>query len=228
MTNRHQRVVINGQSSEWLPIKAGVPQGSVLGPLLFLIFINDLTFEVQSTEVRLFADDTILYVIADNPVDSVANLNSDHDLQSIKSWADRWLVKFSPAKTKSLTLRKKKKDDQAPPPLIFGNVQVDEVASHKHLGVTISSDLSWGAHIDNIVSSAGKCLDILNALKHILDRTTLERVYQSFVRSKLEYACIVWDNCTNEQRNQLEQVQYRAGKIVSGAINRTSRDLVYQ
>ena len=85
-----------------------------------------------------------------------------------------------------------------------------------------------GAHIDNIVSSAGKCLDLLNALKHLLDRLTLERVYQSFVRSKLEYASIVWDNCTNEQRNQLEQVQYRAGKIVSGAINRTSKDLVYQ
>ena len=65
-------------------------------------------------------------------------------------------------------------------------------------------------------------------LSFILDRETLERVYQSFVRSKLEYACIVWDNCTNEQRNLLEQVQYRAGKIVSGAISRTSKDLVYQ
>ena len=89
-------------------------------------------------------------------------------------------------------------------------------------------ELFYNHLIDNIVRSTGKCLDILNALKHILDRTTLERVYQSFVRSKLEYASIVWDNCTNEQRNQLEQVQYRAGKIVSGAINRTSKDLVYQ
>ena len=226
LTNREQRVVINGQTSEWLPIKAGVPQGSVLGPLLFLVFINDLTFHVQSTEVRLFADDTILYVIADDPADSVENLN--RDLQNIKTWADQWLVKFSPSKTKSLTLRKKSKDNVAPPPLIFGDTEVDEVTSHKHLGVTISSDLSWGTHIDNIVSSAGKCLDILNALKFILDRNTLERVYQSFVRSKLEYASIVWDNCTNEQRNLLEQVQYRAGKIVSGAISRTSKDLVYQ
>ena len=224
--NRQQRVVINGQASEWLPIKAGVPQGSVLGPLLFLVFINDLTFHVQSTEVRLFADDTILYVLADHPVDGVDNLNSD--LQNIQRWADRWLVKFSPPKTKSMTLKKKSKEDQPPPALIFGNSVVEEVTSHKHLGVTLSNDLSWRLHIDNIVSNAGKCLDVLNALKHILDRSTLERVYQSFVRSKLEYASIVWDNCTNEQRNQLEQVQYRAGKIVSGAINRTSKDLVYQ
>ena len=185
-----------------------------------------MTFQVQSSEVRLFADDTILYVIADNPSDSVDALNSD--LLNIQAWADQWLVKFSPPKTKSLTISKKKKDDPDPPPLIFGNTQVTEVTDHKHLGVTLTNDLSWGSHIENIVSSAGKCLDVLNALKHLLDRKTLEQVYKSFVRSKVEYASIVWDNCTKEQSDLIEQVQYRAGKIVSGAIHRTSKELVYQ
>ena len=224
LSNREQRVVINGQSSEWKHIKAGVPQGSVLGPLLFLIFINDITNEVQSSEVRLFADDTILYVIADNPTESVDALNND--LQRIKLWADKWLVKFSPPKTKSLTLSKKQK--QRAPPLTFGNTPIEEIDSHKHLGVTLSHNLSWGEHIDDTIASAGKRVDVLNALKFKLDRETLERLYLAFVRSKLEYASIVWDNCTNEQRDLIEQVQYRAGKIVSGAINRTSKDIVYQ
>ena len=114
-----------------------MPQGSVLGPLLFLVFINELT--VQSSEVRLFADDTVLYVIADNPVDSVNALNDD--LQGIKHWADEWIVKFSPPKTKSLTLSRKV-TDQAPP-LTFGNTVIKEVDSHKHLGVTLTHDLSW-------------------------------------------------------------------------------------
>ena len=120
---RQQRVVVNGQNSSWGHIKAGVPQGSVLGPLLFLVFINDLTNQVQSCDVRLFADDTVLYVIADNPQDCVGALNDD--LRHIQSWADEWLVKFSPPKTKSLTLSKSKVEDSTP--LIFNNTNIDEV-----------------------------------------------------------------------------------------------------
>ena len=224
LSNRQQRVVINGQSSEWKSIKAGVPQGSVLGPLLFLIFINDLTFQVRSSEVRLFADDTILYVIADNPKDSIEALNSD--LKRIKDWADEWLVKFSPPKTKSLTISRQRPERAQP--LIFDETNIEEVTSHKHLGICLSQDLSWGVHIDKIVSNAGKCVDVLNALKFKLDRSTLERLYFAFVRSKLEYASIVWDNCTEAQKEQIEQVQYRAAKIVSGAIHRTSKELVYK
>ena len=172
----------------------------------------------------MFADDTILYVIADNPTDSIEALNND--LKCIKNWADEWLVKFSPPKTKSLTLSRERLPKA--PPLIFDDTDIEEVTAHKHLGLTISHDLSWGAHIDKIVSNAGKCVDVLNALKYKLDRITLERLYFAFVRSKLEYASIVWDNCTVAQQEQLEQVQYRAGKIVSGGIHRTSKELIYK
>ena len=222
LTNRQQRVVINGQTSQWKPIQAGVPQGSVLGPLLFLIYINDITFQVQSSEVRLFADDTVLYIIADNPSDCVDDFNSD--LQSICNWADEWLIKFSPQKTKSITMSRPKIDVNQF--LQFGNTDIEEVPSHKHLGLTLSKDLSWNEHIDSVCTKASRSADVLNALKYKLDRRTLERLYFAFVRSKLEYASIVWDNCTEEQKHQLEQVQYRCGKIVSGAISRTSSELV--
>ena len=107
LNNRQQRVVINGQFSSWASVLAGVPQGSVLGPLLFLIYINDITTAAQSSEVRLFADDTILYIFIDNPVQSAQALN-DY-LYRIDSGAKEWLVCFSAPKTKTMIINKKKK-----------------------------------------------------------------------------------------------------------------------
>ena len=103
-----------------------------------------------------------------------------------------------------------------------------EVKSHKHLGVTISDKLAWNAHIEGIIINASKCLDVLNALKYKLDRCTLEKLYFAFIRSKLEYASIVWDSCSKQLSDLVENVQYRAAKIVSGAIHRTSHALVYK
>ena len=109
----------------------------------------------------------------------------------------------------------------------MNGIVLDEVDSYKHLGVTVTQDLSWNKHIENLATNAGKCLDILNALKYKLDRVTLERLYIAFVRSKLEYANIVWDNCSKQMSDMLESVQYRAAKIISGAIHRTSHNIVY-
>ena len=95
--DRSQRVVIHGKSSAWGSIEAGVPQGSVLGPLMFLIYVNDITNIVQS-EIRLFADDTTLYVKVDDPVQSSTMLNQD--LASVSSWSNKWLVSFNPKKLK--------------------------------------------------------------------------------------------------------------------------------
>lgn len=225
LSERQQRVVINGQHSSWGAVRSGVPQGSVLGPLLFLIYINDITFATQSSEIRLFADDTILYLYVDNPVSNARALNNDLDL--ISKWASEWLIKFSPAKTKSMIMTKKKHKLNYPP-LEMGGTKLENVECHKHLGVSISKDLSWNEHIENIVVNAGKCLDVLNALKFKLNRKTLETLYFAFIRSKLEYANIVWDNCNKQLSDLVESVQYRAAKIVSGAIHRTSHKIVYK
>ena len=224
LTGRLQRVVINGQTSSWGTISAGVPQGSVLGPLLFLVYINDITEAVEHSEVRLFADDTILYLFVDNPVSNAAALN--RDLQHINDWANHWLVKFSPSKTKTMTLTRKRKK-KVFPKLYMSGTPLNEVTSHKHLGVTLSKDLSWNSHIEDVVSRASQSLDVLNALKHKLDRCTLEKLYNAFIRSKLEYANIVFDNCSEQQADLLENIQYRAAKIVSGAIHRVSHSVVY-
>ena len=108
LSNRKQRVVIPGGSSGWEYINAGVPQGSILGPLLFLLYINDVVQDIQSC-VRLFADDTSLYIIVENPNDAAMLLNSD--LEIIYKWAETWLVKFNPSKSGSLLVSRKSNRD---------------------------------------------------------------------------------------------------------------------
>ena len=175
LSDRQQRVVINGESSDWGYIMAGVPQGSILGPLLFLIYINDLA-DIVNSNIRLFADDTTVFVYVDNPNESAKILNND--LARMHQWASTWLVKFSPEKTKSMTISWKK-NKIGHPPLVFGGIALQEVDSFKHLGITLQNDLLWDKHIDNILNSANKKLNILFALKYKLDRKTREIMYFS-------------------------------------------------
>ncbi len=130
LCDRVQRVVINGQYSEWGKIHAGVPQGSVLGPLLFLLYINDVVNVVRHGNIRLFADDTCLFIEVDDRIETAESINND--LSSIHNWSREWLVSFSPLKTKSLTISNKFDSDANPPLFLDGN-EIDEVSSHKYL-----------------------------------------------------------------------------------------------
>jgi hypothetical protein len=135
-----QRVVINGQASKWGQICAGVPQGSVLGPLLFLLFINDITHVVNNCNIRLFADDTCLFIEVDNRVDTAHMINQD--LANIHRWSENWLVTFSPPKTKSLTISNKK-DANLNPPVHLNGQDIDEFNTHTYLGLKFASNLRW-------------------------------------------------------------------------------------
>ena len=150
LLNRKQRVHIPGGSSHWFPIEAGVQQGSILGPLLFLIYINDIVTNIKSA-VRLFADDTSLYLIVDEPVEAARCLNSH--LELIYQWAERWLVKFNAAKSESLLISRKANKPYHPP-LLMNNEPIKEVTSHKPLGIFLSSDGTWHEHINYITAKA--------------------------------------------------------------------------
>ena len=127
LSDRRQRVVIEGKESNWGQIGAGVPQGSVLGPLLFLIYINDIVNIVDSP-IRLFADDTSLFVIVDNPATAANSLNSD--LSNISMWPDKWKIDFNPNKTKSLLITRKRNPPENSP-LYLNNFEISDVKSHK-------------------------------------------------------------------------------------------------
>ena len=131
LLNRTQSVIIDGQISNVGHIKAGVTQGSSLGPLLFLVYINDLTENIRSN-IKLFADDTSLFINVEDPVQSALVLNDD--LLTIKSLPDQWLVNFSAEKTK-LMARSFRSIDH--PNIIFDDVVLPETKTHKHLGLTL-------------------------------------------------------------------------------------------
>ncbi len=225
LSERKQRVCLNGQFSEWGTITAGVPQGSVLGPLLFLIFINDLTDVVRHTQLRLFADDTCLFITVDNRDTDSELINSD--LSAIHAWSDQWLVAFSAPKTKSLLISNKS-DRQNFPSVVFNNVIVNEVQTHKHLGMTLSYNLKWTSHINEIYDKAMKRLNVIRHFKFKLSRRNLERFYLSFVLPIIEYGDIVWSGASDHDLEKLDKIHIRAMRITSGATERSNINSLYE
>jgi hypothetical protein len=131
LTERYQRGIINGQTSDWTKLSSGVPQGAVLGPLLFLVFLNDIVYVIRHCSIRMFADDTCLFIVVDNRDESSELVNAD--LNEISSWANKWLVDFSPVKTKGIIISNKVNLDDHPP-LVFNDHVIDNIKGHKHLG----------------------------------------------------------------------------------------------
>ena len=173
LENRRPRLILLEAESGWNHIHAGVPQGSILGPLLFLLYINDIVNEIGSN-IRLFADDTSLFIIVKNPNQAAEILNSD--LLKISRWANLWLVKFNPNKNEVMLISCKTYT-LSHSPIIMMNQQIQEVQFLKHLGVSISSDCSSHQHIDYIKQKAWTRHNIMRKLKFDLDRKSLETIY---------------------------------------------------
>lgn len=146
-------------------------------------------------------------------------------MSRIHRWADRWLVNFNPNKTESMIISRKKIPVFHPPLTMDGKI-IKNVDSHKHLGLTFFTDGSWNLHITGVISKASSRLNMLRKLKFKVDRKTLEIMYFSYVRPILEYADVVWDNCFEYLKDELEKINYDAARIVTGATRLTSLDIL--
>ena len=224
LNNRKQRVVINGHHSEWTNIPAGVPQGSVLGPLLFLVYINDITKNIQGN-IKLFADDTVLFVDVDHTATAESILNAD--LARLYEWSQKWLVTFNSKKTKAMNISLKHQPNTGAN-LFMNNAKLDYVDAHKHLGLNFNSKLNFRSHITSICTKARRQIDMMKRLKYKLDRKSLEQIYVSYVRPTLEYGCVIFDNCDIDCQEMLEKVQVDALKTITGGVKGTSHDALYQ
>ena len=223
LSGRQQRVVLQSAVSSLKPISAGVPQGSVLGPLLFLIFVNDISDSLLSL-TRLFADDSSLYYSATSLADIEGIIN--HDLALISAWAKQWLVTFNPSKTEAILFSLKGNNDL--PKLSFQSMDVTFVEHHRHLGVTLSSNGLWDAHVDDIIKSASKIISIMRRLKFTLTRKTLNQIYLSYIAPVLEYASIVWDGCSESCSNSLQKLQNEAARLVTGLTRSVSIENLFR
>ena len=209
LSNRTQTVMLENHSSDNIPVTSGVPQGTVLGPILFLIYINDLPDYLHHSQIRLFADDSIIYRQIKSPSDC---LKLQEDLEGAIKWEQDWLMQFHPDKCNILRVTTKKT------PIHFyynmhGHI-LESVENAKYLGITISSNLKWNKHIQNMTSKANKTLGFIRRNLKINSVTIKDRAYQALIRPKLEYCCTVWDPYTTENINSIEKVQRRAARYV--------------
>ena len=227
LSGRFQRVVLNGQTSSWTPVLAGVPQGSILGPLLFLVYINDLPNELKAN-AKLFADDTSLFTIVKEKNESGNILNND--LQSISRWAYKWKMLFNPDPKKPVqeVLFSRKKQIQNHPIISLNNIQVERSSHQKHLGLILDEKLNFKEHVNSAISKVNKGISVLKKLRHNLPRKSLITIYKSFLRPLVDYGDIIYDQPNNESFcEKLESIQYNAALAITGAIQGTSRDKIY-
>ena len=235
LSHRHQRVTLNGQYSEYTMIESGVPQGSVLGPLLFLIYINDLEKGLKSN-VKFYADDTMLYSTVNDPSTSAANLN--HDLELIRNWAYQWKMEFNPDPTKQATevLFSCKRSKVDHPPIYFNGNQVVRIDEQKHLGLTLTPTLYFQKYLFQKFQKAKKNIGIIKHLSNYLPVKTLIQMYKTFVRPHLDYCDIIYheppkidgqETTLTAPMEEVERIQYKAALAVTGAWQGSNRSKLF-
>lgn len=214
LKNRSQVVKLNDYISRPTLVKSGVPQGTVIGPLLFLIYINDIASNINST-IRLFADDCVIYREIAGPNDVIA-LQSD--LHKLTQWCSIWQMQINLEKTKHLTFNSVLKSHCNT--YILNDKIVDSVTTVKYLGVFINSRLTWTDHIEHITCKAQKKLGFLKRRLYLADRDTRLQAYNFLVRPSLEYASIIWHPHQITLTNLLEAVQNKAARFILSSYSR--------
>ena len=208
LSHRQQKVVVNGVSSEWENIVSGVPQGSVLGPVLFLIFINDLPEEAIS-ELLLYADDSKIFRVIKTDKDQEI---LQRDLHAMSIWADKWLLNFHPEKLKKLTISRN--EQQVERRYFVGSDLVKDVESEVDLGVCVDTDLNFNENRKLKVGKATRMMGAIRRAFKFLDAKTFTKLYKSMVRCHLESSVSVWSPYLERDVRQIENVQMRATRMI--------------
>ena len=209
LTDRKQTVIVNGTKSDVAAVKSGVPQGTVLGPILFLAHINDIA-ECVTSDIRLFADDCVCYREIKNQDDC---LLLQRDIDNLGKWAKTWGMRFQPVKCNIMRLVRKRN-------VIVFNYTLDGtnlelLSSIKYLGITITNDLNWNKHIQDICNKACKTLGLLRRNLHFCTQDVKLVAYKALVRPVLEYASTAWDPHQSILEDKLEKVQKQAARFIS-------------
>jgi len=216
LSNRSQYVFLNGKRSHEGEIKNGVPQGSILGPLLFSIFINDLPLHISCPNVRcsLFADDSTLDVSSRDPYFIANCLQSS--LEDVAQWCKVNYMALNPSKTECMLITTRQKHQLRPPSLSLSlnSIPIKQVKEHRLLGVTVDEQLSWHAHLDTMCKTVSKNVFLLSRLTHLTDIHTRKLFYHAHIQSHIDYASTVWDGCSEACIKRLNSLHRRAVKLI--------------
>ena len=199
LSNRIQHVRVEQDFSSWPPVKSGIPQGSVLGPILFVIFINDMPDTIDSM-CQLFADDAKTFR-------SIRSVNDNgvlqNDLDKLSEWSERWQLPFNTGKCKSLHIGKKNKHRIYE----MNGQQLDQVKEEKDSGVLIDDELKFHKQTAASIKTANRVLGVVKTSFSYFDDRNLPLIYKSLIRSHLEYGNIVWGPFYKEDKMAIERVK---------------------
>ena len=215
LTNRSQQVIINGVLSESLPVLSGVPQGSVLGPVLFLIFINDLLVGISSLG-KLFADDSKIY----RKIHSQEDRNIlQEDLIKLQEWSQKWLLQFNEDKCKVMHIGSKQQNYEYQ----LNNKVLEVTTVEKDLGIYVTPNMKVATHVAKVAAKANSMVGRIKRTFSYMDDKMFKALYPSLIRSQMEYAVQAWSPQFKKDILVLEKVQQRATKLVPRL-----RDLPYE
>ena len=214
LSDRQQLVNISKHNSTFLPIKFGVPQGSVLGPLLFSLYINDLPLHLSCLS-ELFADDTSLNTNDSKPENLVNKLQNS--ITELSNWTEQNHMSLNPDKTKCMYVtthqKRNKMLDPFPPLYIKGKV-IEEVNHHKILGVTLDKNLLWSDHITTIGKKLSQKVYQLSKIKKFLDVDSRKTFFHAHILSIIDYASTLWDNASENNIKLISRLHKRAIKCI--------------
>ena len=227
LSDRYQFVSLEGKSSECLPLKKGVPQGSVLGPVLFLLFVNDLPLHLPNSSIDMFADDTTISACTHYWDISPLNDGLNSDLDAFDEWSLQNKMVINTRKTKSMLVTGKripKKWDSLADQrlqLRIGGIDISGVTFQKLLGITLDTNMSYEVHVEELAKKVSKRLGLLKHISPYLKQHQRETFYTGVIKPTLMYGSVVWDSCNIECHQQLLKLQKRAARIILDADKRT-------
>ncbi len=211
LSNREQRVVVNSSNSDWLPVVSGVPQGSILGPMLFLCFINDMPSSTHNTTLALFADDSKCF----RSVNSIADCQLlQTDINSLYDWGMTWDLHYHPSKCQIISMTRRTKHainfDYK-----MNGVVLNRTSCIKDLGIDITYNLVWDHHINRVVSKCNKKLGMIKrAIGFHAPVSVSKALFSALVRGDVEYGSPLWSGTSKHNVIRLEGVQRRASNFI--------------
>ena len=222
LDGRSQMVQVGNEQSLPLTLKAGVPQGSVLGPLLAIMYLNGLS-NTTTNHMLHFADDSSLHCSHTSDNVRAKELELQNDLDAIHNFGRKWAITFNANKTTQQTFSHRR--NSRAPSLTFGGQQILPTKEHKHLGLTFSSDLKFKHHVNETLLKFNRALSPLYQIAPYIPRSVLIQIYTVYVQPHLEYCSAVYDgNLTKFDSKRLEKAQNRAARLMTGTIRRTPVD----
>ena len=221
LSDRSQIVKIGNAFSKPQKLSAGVPQGSVLGPLLALIYLSDLS-DTTVNDILYYADDSTLYT--SHPHDSPLHQSSlQQDLDTILRFGTDWAISFSGPKTIQQTFTTKQ--EKRAPQLSFDGQRIQPVPSHKHLGLTLSTDLRFHDHVNTVIKTINSQLGPVYAVAKFLPRKVLCDIYKTYIQPHFDYCDVIYDcNISIADTTRLQTLHNRIARLITGTMKRSSTD----